>query len=469
MTMPTNEPSTNEPLVNFRFNPWPHQRPFFQALKKGITRFALVWHRRAGKDLCAWNAALLGALQRVGAYYHFFPTLKLGRKIIWDGMDGEGIRYRDYVPRELVSYSNDTEMKLILKNGSVMQILGAEDITRSAVGTNAVWATFSEFAAYSTEEPWNLVRPILAANHGTAVFCYTPRGPNHGHKLYELAKSDPQWFTSLLTVEQTRRPTGEPIITPQIIDQERRSGMPEEMIAQEYYCSFSGYLQGSFYSDQLDQAYREQRVTDIPWNPNYPVHTVCDLGVHVNFAGWLFQLVGQKIHVIQSYQDINGSIPQWIRYLQQKPYVYGEHFAPFDINTTDTGTGMTRLETARQLGFHFRPLPKVMAVEDRINCGRQIFPICYFDANNCADGLKALLNYRRRFNEKVQAYEAKEWPDQYSHLGASFTYLGMAYTQLQALQKKWPEYADDRFNPLLSRQRYPEFGASLFRGDPHYV
>jgi poly-beta-hydroxyalkanoate depolymerase len=52
---------------------------------------------------------------------------------------------------------------------------------------------------------------ILAENGGWAVFIYTPRGKNHGHSLYQMAKKSNEWFCQNLTINDTKRADGSPV------------------------------------------------------------------------------------------------------------------------------------------------------------------------------------------------------------------------------------------------------------------
>jgi len=168
--------------------------------------------------------------QRVGIYYYFFPTYAQGKKIIWDGIDGMGFKFLDHFPPELIRNQNATEMKITLVNGSLFQIVGTDNYD-SIVGTNPVGCVFSEFALQDPTA-WEYVRPILRENGGWAIFPYTPRGFNHGWDLYQMAQNDPDWFCELLTVTDTG------VLTEADVDAERRAGMPEPLIQQEFYCSF---------------------------------------------------------------------------------------------------------------------------------------------------------------------------------------------------------------------------------------
>jgi len=238
------------------WEPWEHQLPGWNAMmKRNIKRAVWVWHRRAGKDLTALNVLVCKALERVGVYWYVLPEYAQARKIIWGGQRDDGKKFIDHIPEELIKRKRDDTMFLELINGSTIHMIGS-DKADSLVGTNPVGVIFSE---YSIQNPkaWNLVRPILNANNGWAIFVYTPRGYNHGFDLYEMAKKQEEkfperWHVQLLTVDDTDKIlVGDdgnwlkdedgnwirgPIVTEEMMDEDRATGMPEEMVQQEYYC-----------------------------------------------------------------------------------------------------------------------------------------------------------------------------------------------------------------------------------------
>ena len=99
-------------------------------------------------------------------------------------------------------------MKIRLKNGSVLQIMGTDQIIN--VGINPVGCVFSEF---SLQDPktWAFTRPILRENGGWAIFNFTPRGKNHAYELYLMAKNNPDWFCQKLTIDDTKVLTPTPV------------------------------------------------------------------------------------------------------------------------------------------------------------------------------------------------------------------------------------------------------------------
>jgi hypothetical protein len=95
-----------------------------------------------------------------------------------------------------------------------------------------VGVVFSEYSV-TDEKAWSFLRPILKVNGGWAIFNFTPRGKNHAYDLFLLAQQNPEtWFSEILTVDDTG------ILTKEDIDAERREGMPQDLIDQEYFCKF---------------------------------------------------------------------------------------------------------------------------------------------------------------------------------------------------------------------------------------
>jgi len=220
-----------EITIPFKFRPREYQLPLLKALDKGIKRAIIVWNRRSGKDKVCFNYMVKKACERVGTYFYFLPEYTQARKVIWDNIDNDGFKMLDHIPPELIKKTNDTTLKVELVNGSIIQLLGADTFSKSGVGTNPIGVVMSEYSV-NDPEVWNFIRPILAVNGGWIIFNFTPRGQNHAFKLLEIAKDNPEWFTEVLTVNETK------VLSPEDIERERREGMSEAMIDQEYFCKF---------------------------------------------------------------------------------------------------------------------------------------------------------------------------------------------------------------------------------------
>jgi hypothetical protein len=413
-----------EIAIPHRFEPRHYQLPPLRAFDSGYKRGLQIAHRRAGKDKTAWNMTIKKACERRGTYDYAFPTFAQAKKAIWDGMDKDGLRYLDHVPPQLLAEKNETEMQLTLVNGSIIQLLGTDKVDR-LMSTNPVGIVFSEWSLHNPRA-WEYIRPILRENGGWAYFVYTPRGKNHGYKLYQMAKDNPDWFTSILTVDDTG------VLTPADIEAERREGMSEEMIQQEYYCSFEGSLEGAYYSKQIAQARREGRITVVPYDPALLVETWWDIGVSDSTAIWFTQTVGQEVRVFDYLHASGESIAWYAEQLHSKGYVYGSHNGPHDLAGREWGAvgndrrPLSRIESAKQHGVDFRLVPNI-TVQSGIDTARGFFARCVFDAERCEEGLNALESYQKDWDDKARQFKSYPRHDWSSHGSDAFRYLAVGH------------------------------------------
>lgn len=443
------------PANNWR--PRPYQRGFWSYMqtKPFGARAILCHHRRAGKDHTAMNWTACASQQRVGLYIHIFPYANQGRRVIWNGIDGNGIKFLDAFPPELVDRRSDLEMRLILKNGSVFQVLGADDPDK-LVGINCVGATFSEYALMDPRT-LDLVMPILNENGGWAIFPSTPRGENHFHKLCENAKKDPTWYVSVETVDTTGA------VNPERIEEERRRGVDEALIQQEYYCSFTAPLQGAYYDRQMNFLAENGRLTKVPHDPAMEVHTAWDLGVNDSTVIWFFQIAKSgTVHIFDFYENSGEAISHYARVLDDRAtkgrWSFGTHYGPHDLEQRDIGTAKTRRETARELGVNFTVVPR-HDVEDGIEAGRQLLPRCYIDAIRVKRGIEALKSYRKDWDDKNQVFRTKPLHDWSSHAADAFRYLAMGIRNRgpRDKDKTYPTSALTEYDPFNPTDNVPDY------------
>lgn len=413
--------------IPYKYKPRPYQIPLLKAMDSGYKRAVVVWHRRAGKDKTLINLTIKKMLERVGSYYYFFPTYNQGRKILWEGMDRGGMAFLNHIPQSLIVKKNDSEMKIELKNGSILRVIGTDNID-SIVGSNPVGCVFSE---YALQDPlaWDYIRPILAENGGWAIFNFTPRGENHGYDIYNLALgSSDNWFCQMLTVDDTG------VISKEVLEQERQEIIAKDgndaLFSQEYYCNFKVPIAGAYYAKQIIDANNDGRICDLPVDRTKPVDTWWDIGVGDSTAIWFTQDIGNYVHVIDFYDFNNVGLEHYIKVLQDKKYIYGNHYAPHDIEVKEFGTGKTRLETARSLGINFKVVRK-LPIDDGINAVRNSFNLYKFDEKRCRKGLNALKGYHKEYDEINKVYRNKPKHDWCSHPADAFRYFAVGHRHKQ--------------------------------------
>jgi len=393
-------------------------------LARGGQRADVVAHRRWGKDEVALHWAALAASQRTGTYWHLLPEASQGRKAIWDAVNPHTGRRRieeAFPPRLRPRFHND-EMKIELGNGSVWQVAGSDNYN-SLVGSSPAGVVFSEWAL-AKPEAWGFIRPILLENQGWALFLWTPRGRGHATRAFESRVARPdEWFT----LKSPATITG--VFSPEALERERAEmiaevGSTEEgqaRFASEYLVDFDAAAPGAYYAGLLGEAEREGRIGRVPHDPALKVDTAWDLGIDDYTAIWFLQQAGREVRAIDYFETGGEGLTAIVRQaLAGKPYVYGTHHLPHDVMVRELGAaGRSRLETLGGLGVAPISVGAAMDPEERINAGRLMIPMTWFDAEKCAGGLERLRGYRKRWNRATRSYGGP-MHDEHSHGADAF-------------------------------------------------
>ena len=439
-----------------KWAPRKYQEPLWNYMEAGGKRAVAVWHRRAGKDLLAINWIATQMVMRPGLYWHLLPTYQQGRKIVWNGRTKAGRPFLDAIPKELVTSRNNTDMRITLKSldpdyseGSVYQVVGTDDVDR-LVGSNPVGCVFSE---YSLQDPkaYEYILPILLENDGWAMFIYTPRGDNHGRELYEMAMDDDEWFCQLLNAgdDGTRFIDDEgnerPVVTDKQIAAVRKQGYSEAMIQQEFYCKFDTPVEGSYYGPQMRFLEENGRIRSVMWEPKTEVHTAWDIGVADSTAIVFFQQVGGEVRIIDYYENSGEGLLHYARVLRDKDYLYGKHYCPWDMSIREFTSGKTRIESAREMGIHFRPVKKVK-VEDGIESVRNMLPKCFIDKEKCLHLIRALREYHKEFDQRKKVYRNNPNHDWTSHPADAIRTMAVGLGPSVGRDKKRQEYAESEWD-----------------------
>jgi len=419
----------------YRFTPRHYQQKLYTAFYEERKRnLYQVLHRGAGKTYNAFNFLLSVAIRTKGLYLHTFPTLKLARDALWEGMDMEGHPLLDCIPKTLIKNINRTFYEIELINGSLVKLYGTDYYNRLR-GLNLMGCVFDEFA-FQNPIAADVVRPRLVLNKGFALYITTPNGKNHAHQLFENNKDNPDWYVEKLSIEDTKDGDGNPIINQEMIDSERRAGYDENKIQAEYYCSFEAGVEGAYYSKQLEQAYKEDRIIEFDIDTRQPVFTFWDLGYSDYTSIWFVQFYENKIYLIHYYENCQEEPLHYCHYIKDwakaNKMHYGRHYAPHDaFHQTALGTWSG---TCRTYGVPLVPVPKAGtkdSVQEGIQQVRFFFPKMIFHKINCANGISILQSYHKSYDEKNQTYRDKPAHDFASHGADAMRYLAMTcYHQL---------------------------------------
>ena len=195
-------------------------------------------------------------------------------------------------------------------------------------------------------------------------------------------------------------------------------------------------IDGAIFAKEMMRAEAEERITKVPYDPVKPVHAICDLGWSDATAWWLVQFIGMETRLIRYFEGSQRTMTSYLAELQSFGYVYDTIWLPHDAqNKTLAAAGRSIEDIVRGAGFKTRVLERVPTI-DSINAARTIFPNCYFDRENCADGLNCLRHYRYEVDPETGNFSKMPLHDRYSHGADAFRYIALMVKEPAKVRKK---------------------------------
>jgi phage terminase large subunit len=400
--------------VNGGMTPRHYQRPYMDAMDAGCKFAVWVMHRRGGKDRTALAQVAKDSFKQVGLYWHCLPTLKQARKVVWDNIASEGKNLIDATfPRELIAKQHQDEMKIVLRNGSIVQLVGADNFN-SLVGASPRHVTFSEWSL-TDPRAYDFVRPILRENKGSVSFIYTPRGYNHGWKTLQIAKKLPGAFCALMPITATG------VLTEADMALERAEGMAEELIQQEYYCDFSAANVGAVLGSRISKAERAGRLHErVLWSPGSRVVVSSDIGYRDTAAFWWWQINAGGFELLHYDEGSGLDADDWVGRLQAVGLPIHKLYLPHDAKAKTFQTKRSVIETM-SMAFECEIVPQAR-VQDRINAARVVAEQCEWNSSACERGLEVLRAWSFAYDDDRKVFSSEPDHNWASHGGDAFSY-----------------------------------------------
>jgi hypothetical protein len=309
-----------------------------------------------------------------------------------------------------------------LVNGARIRLFGADNAdAMRGLGFHGLF--LDEYADFKPSVFGNILRPALSDNQGWCVFASTPKGKNQFWDIYSTAQRIPsEWFCLNLPASVSKLlPDGE-------LSAAKAQLSPDQYM-QEYECSFEAAILGAFYGTEMREATEQGRVTRVAYDNNVPVHTAWDLGYRDDTAVWFYQVIRDEVHIVDFYAISGANIDEIAENILAKPYNFGKHYLPHDARAkTLAAAGKSVIE---QLAVHFGinslAIVPDLSVQDGIQAVRKMLPQCWFDADKCSEGIEALRQYQREYDEDKKAFRQTPRHDWCSHPADAFRMLSIAW------------------------------------------
>lgn len=417
-------------------------RNLFEPYHRRTQRWALiVAHRRCGKTVAAINDLVARAVHTAKAgqspnppqYAFVAPFREQAKRVAWgylmNATDAPGMRVA----------TNIADLTVTLFNGAKIMLFGADN-PDAMRGIYLDGVVIDEPAQMRSRVFTEIIRPLLADRKGFATFIGTPSGKDSFWRMREIAKTDAGWYYA----EHRASVTG--ILAPDELTDAARL-MSEDEYQQEFECSFDAAIRGSYYGKIINDM--GVRLGHYPHDPVLPVHVSLDLGYTDSTALWYWQALGNEIRYIECEEHAGLALADYVDILRAKPYVYAEIYLPHDARARSLQTGMSILEILHHAHGIKGIIAPEFSVQQGIQAARYVLtsPTTYIDANKCADGVEALRQYQREYDDKKQTFKEQPKHDHNSHFADSFRYSSIV-TKRSAAEGK------SRITPLNAPSKY---------------
>ena len=321
---------------------------------------------------------------------------------------------------ELLGFYEITQNSIRGKNGTEFAFVGLRNNVANIKSYEGVDICWVEEAQTTSRLSWNILIPTIRKQGSEIWISFNPEletdetyqrfvlNPPADCIQIKINWSDNPWFPDTLMLEK---------------DALKERDLEAYNQVWEGLCRQS--VDGAIFAKELQQAELDGRLTKVPYDATKPVHAVFDLGWADSTAIWFLQFVGMETRLIRYIEDSQKTISHYLATMQTFGYVYDKVWLPHDAeNKTLAAAGRPIDDIVRAAGYKTQILPRV-PILDSINAARTIFPSCYFDRENAAEGINCLRHYRYEVDPATGQFSRSPLHDHYSHGADAFRYIAL--------------------------------------------
>jgi hypothetical protein len=344
------------------------------------------------------------------------PYRSQAKSVAWD--------YLKYFSRPIAKSTNEADLIIELLNGAKIRLFGADNAdAMRGLGFDGLY--LDEYGDFKPSVWGNVVRPALSDKQGWCVFGGTPKGKNQFWDIYETSRKLPnEWFTLALPASKSK-------LLPESELEAAKAQLAEDQYLQEYECSFEAAIVGAIWGTEMRKVSEDGRITKVENQIEVKTHTAWDLGHTDDTAIWWYQVIGGEIHIVDFFALSGGTIEEFVSKIKEKPYNYGKHYLPHDARARTLASGGKSVieQMATHLGINNLAIVPSLTVQDGIQAVRMALPRCWFDAEKCADGIEALRQYQREYDEDKKAFRQTPKHDWTSHPADAMRMLAISWRE----------------------------------------
>lgn len=175
--------------------------------------------------------------------------------------------------------------------------------------------------------------------------------------------------------------------------------------------AFQRSIEGTYYAKEMATMRKERRICKLPIL-DLPCYTFWDIGGTAGTAIWILQPLRTEKRMIyykEFHGEAYGPIARWLLSLN---LLYAKHFLPHDADhmrqLQEINKSPRQMLQEAMPGHKFVIVPRVQDLEEvGIPIMRKHFPELLIDEERCADGIKRIDGYKRKFDTRNGTWRAE--------------------------------------------------------------
>jgi phage terminase large subunit len=320
----------------------------------------------------------------------------------------------------LLGFYEITQASIRAKNGTEFSFVGLKNNVANVKSYEGVDICWVEEAQTTSRMSWNVLIPTIRKEASEIWITFNPEletdetyqrfvlNPPENCIVQKVNWSDNPWFPDTLKLEKDALKHRDP---------------------QAYNVVWEGLcrqtVDGAIFAKEMQKAELDGRITKVNYDPTKPVHAIFDLGWSDATAIWFLQFIGMETRLIRYIEGNQQTMSDYLAKMQTFGYMYDTLWLPHDAeNKTLAANGRSIEEIVRAAGYKTKIIPKT-PILDSINAARTIFINCWFDRENCHEGLQCLRHYRYDVDPDTKQFSRTPLHDNYSHGADAFRYIGL--------------------------------------------
>lgn len=252
--------------------------------------------------------------------------------------------------------------------------------------TNEAWGKLIPTIREEGSEYWVTWNPESKRSATHQRFREDP--PQHS-KIVEMNWRDNPWFPAVLELER-------------LDDKAKRPHSYDHI----WEGGFADTLEGAYFSNGLQEAKTQGRITRLSADPLFETRAFWDIGGTGRLSDacsiWVAQFIKHEVRVIDYYEAQGQELADHIAWLRAQGYDRCTCVLPHDGGTKDKVYRVSYQSALEEAGFPVVVVPNqgAGAAKGRIEAVRRLLPSMWFDETRTEGGREALAYYHEKMDER---------------------------------------------------------------------